>query len=301
MNAIIETHELTRRFGKTMAVRNLSLQVPEGSVFAFLGPNGAGKTTVIKMLMNMIRPNSGSARMLGTDSLRLGPAELARIGYVSENQEMLEWMTVQQLIDFCRPMYPTWDPDLCRQLIRQFELPLNQKIKTFSRGMKVKASLLSSLSYRPELVILDEPFTGLDALVRDEFIRGLLELSGRSQWTILVASHDIDEVERLADWVGVIDKGEKRLAEPTASLQARFRQCEVTLEKGGELSEILPDSWLLLERVGQVVRFVECRYQETTTEETIRSVLTGLKDMSVNPMSLKAIFLALARTYRLYE
>ena len=215
-----------------------------------LGPNGAGKTTVIKMLMNMIRPTSGTARMMGVDSLRLGPAQLARIGYVSENQQMLEWMTVQQLIDYCRPMYPTWDPDLCRQLIRQFELPLNRKIKTFSRGMKVKASLLSSLSYRPELVILDEPFTGLDALVRDEFIRGLLELSGRSQWTILVASHDIDEVERLADWVGVIDKGEKRLAETTTSLQARFRQCEATLEPGRELPETLPDSWLLAERAG---------------------------------------------------
>ena len=301
MNAIIETHELTRRFGKTTAVRNLSLQVPEGSVFAFLGPNGAGKTTVIKMMMNMIRPTSGEARVLGTDSLRLGPAQLARIGYVSENQEMLEWMTVQQLIDYCRPMYPTWDPDLCRELIRQFELPLNRKIKTFSRGMKVKASLLSSLSYRPELVILDEPFTGLDALVRDEFIKGLLELSGRSQWTILVASHDIDEVERLADWVGVIDKGEKRLCEPTTSLQARFRQCEVTLEQDRELPETLPDSWLLAEKVGQVVRFVECRYQEINSNEIIRGGLPGIKDLTVRPMSLKAIFLTLARTYRLHD
>ena len=300
MNAIIETHQLTRRFGKTMAVRNLSLQVPEGSVFAFLGPNGAGKTTVIKMLMNMIRPTSGTARVLGTDSLRLGPAQLARIGYVSENQEMLEWMTVQQLIDYCRPMYSTWDQDLCRQLIRQFDLPLNRKLKTFSRGMKVKASLLSSLSYRPELVILDEPFTGLDALVRDEFIRGLLELSGRSQWTILVASHDIDEVERLADWVGVIDKGEKRLCEPTTSLQARFRQCEATLEPGRELPETLPDSWLLAEKAGQVVRFVDSRYREEAGDQAIRSFLPGLKDLTVRPMSLKAIFLALARTYRLY-
>ena len=300
MNAIIETHELTRRFGKNMAVRNLSLQVPEGSVFAFLGPNGAGKTTVIKMLMNMIRPTSGRSRVLGTDSLRLGPAQLARIGYVSENQEMLEWMTVQQLIDYCRPMYPTWDADLCRQLIRQFELPLTQKIKTFSRGMKVKASLVSSLSYRPELVILDEPFTGLDALVRDEFIRGLLELSGRSQWTILVASHDIDEVERLADWVGVIDKGEKRLCEPTTSLQARFRQCEATLEPGRELPEALPDSWLLAEKAGQVVRFVDSRYREEAGDQAIRNSLPGLKDLTVQPMSLKAIFLALARTFRLY-
>ncbi len=301
MDAIIETHELTRQFGRKLAVKDFSLEVPEGSIFAFLGPNGAGKTTVIKMLMNMIRPSRGKARVFGTDSLRLGPAELARIGYVSENQELLEWMTVQELIDYCRPMYPSWDPDLCRQLIGQFDLPLNQKLRSFSRGMKVKASLLSSLSYRPELVILDEPFTGLDALVRDEFIRGLLELSGRSEWTILVASHDIDEVERLADWVGVIDKGERRLVEPTASLQARFRQCEVTLEQGRELPEALPESWLLPEKVGQVVRFVDSRYREKTGDETIRSALPGLKDFSVNPMSLKAIFLALARTYRLYD
>ena len=301
MGAIIETHELTRRFGKKLAVKNFSLEVPKGSIFAFLGPNGAGKTTVIKMLMNMIRPTSGIARMLGTDTFRLGPAELARIGYVSENQELPEWMTVQQLIDYCRPMYPTWDEELCRQLVRQFDLPLEQKLKTFSRGMKVKASLLSSLSYRPELVILDEPFTGLDALVRDEFIRGLLELSGRSEWTILVASHDIDEVERLADWVGVIDKGERRLSEPTTSLQARFRQCEVTLEQDRELPETLPDSWLLAEKVGQVVRFVECRYQEINSNEIIRGGLPGIKDLTVRPMSLKAIFLTLARTYRLHD
>ena len=302
MNAIIETQELTRRFGKMTAVRNLSLQVPEGSIFAFLGPNGAGKTTVIKMLMNMIRPTSGRARMLGTDSLRLGPAQLARIGYVSENQEMLEWMTVQQLIDYCRPMYPSWDPDLCRQLIRQFELPLNRKIKTFSRGMKVKASLLSSLSYRPELVILDEPFTGLDALVRDEFIRGLLELSGRSQWTILVASHDIDEVERLADWVGVIDKGREaagrahRLA--SGPLPSDVRP---PWSRAGNCLQTLPDSWLLAERAGQVVRFVDSRYREEAGDQAIRSLLPGLKDLTVRPMSLKAIFLALARTFRLYE
>ena len=108
MNAVIETRGLTRRFRKTVAVNDLSLEVPSGSIFALLGPNGAGKTTLIKMVMNMVRPSGGKATIMGIDSLRLGPPQLERIGYVSENQELPEWMTVQELIDYCRPLYPTW-------------------------------------------------------------------------------------------------------------------------------------------------------------------------------------------------
>lgn len=301
MNAVIETQGLTRRFRKTVAVKDLSLEVPAGSIFALLGPNGAGKTTLIKMVMNMVRPSGGRATILGADSLRLGPPQLERIGYVSENQELPEWMTVQELIDYCRPFYPAWDDDLCRRLIRQFNLPLARKLKTFSRGMKVKAALLSSLSYRPDLMILDEPFTGLDALVRDELIRGLLEVTDRKERTIFIASHDIDEVERLADWVGVIHKGEMQLSEPAASLRARFRQCEVTLEHNQKLPEELPGTWLLVQQSGQVLRFVDSGFQNGTGAKCIRVVFTGLKDLAVNPMSVKEIFLALARTWRLYD
>ena len=301
MNAVIETQGLTRRFRKTVAVKDLSLEVPAGSIFALLGPNGAGKTTLIKMVMNMVRPSGGKATILGTDSLRLGPTQLERIGYVSENQELPEWMTVQELIDYCRPFYPAWDDDLCRRLIRQFNLPLARKLKTFSRGMKVKAALLSSLSYRPELMVLDEPFTGLDALVRDELIRGLLEVTARKERTIFIASHDIDEVERLADWVGVIHRGEMQLSEPAASLRTRFRQCEATLEQGQEVPETLPETWLLVQRAGQVVRFVDSQFHNGTGEDTIREALPGIKDVDVSPMSLKEVFLALARTWRLFD
>ena len=210
-------------------------------------------------------------------------------------------MTVQELIDYCRPFYPAWDDDLCRRLIRQFNLPLARKLKTFSRGMKVKAALLSSLSYRPELMILDEPFTGLDALVRDELIRGLLEVTDRKERTIFIASHDIDEVERLADWVGVIYKGEMQMSEPAASLRARFRQCEVTLEPDQEMPESLPEAWLLVQRAGQVLRFVDSRFQNGVGAEDVRTVLPGIKDLGVSPMSLKEVFLALARSWRLYD
>ena len=298
MNAIIATQELSRRFGKHLAVKNLSMEVPRGSICALLGPNGAGKTTTIKMLMNMVRPSGGRATVLGMDSARLGPGEYARIGYVSENQELPEWMKVQDLIEYCQPMYPTWDRDLCGQLIRQFDLPLSQKIKSLSRGAKVKAALLVSLAYRPELVVLDEPFSGLDAVVRDEFIRGLLELGGRTEWTVLVASHDIDEVERLVDWVSVIDRGELRISESIASLESRFRQCELTLEPGQRLPGDLPDSWLQPEGVGQRVRFIESEYQDDTVAERVRQIVPMRGELTVNRMSLKATFMTLARSYR---
>ena len=263
-----------------------------------MGPNGAGKTTTIKMLLNMVRPTGGRATVLGTESTRLGPSEFTRIGYVSENQELPDWMSVQDLIDFCRPMYPSWDQDLCRQLTQQFDLPLSQRIKSFSRGMRIKAALLVSLAYRPELVVLDEPFSGLDALVRDEFMRGLLELSDQTEWTVLVSSHDIDEVERLVDWVGVIDRGSLRVSECTASLEARFRSCQLTLESGGRLPDVRPDSWLLPETVGRTVRFVESAYKEGAGDDFIRSVMPEAREVTVSRMSLKEIFMALARTYR---
>ena len=298
MNAIIRTRELSRRFGRNLAVKSLSLDVPKGSIFALLGPNGAGKTTTIKMLLNMIRPTHGRATVLGAESTRLGPDELSRIGYVSENQQLPDWMSVQELIDFCQPMYPSWDRDLCRRLIRQFDLPLTQKIQSFSRGTRIKAALLVSLAYRPELVILDEPFSGLDALVRDDFMRGLLELSDPTEWTVLVASHDIDEVERLVDWVGFIDRGSLRVSESTASLKGRFRCCQLTLESGKRLPERLPGTWLLPESVGRRVRFVESDFTEATGVEFIRAVVPEAREVSVSRMSLKAIFMALARTYR---
>jgi len=174
----IETFDLARHFGTTEAVNGLDLVVPQGSVFALIGPNGAGKTTTLKMLMNLVRPSSGRADVLGVDSERLGPREFQRIGYVSENQDLPDWMTPRELCGF--------------------DLDMRQPIRRLSRGTRMKAALLASLAFRPELVVLDEPFSGLDPLVRDELTRGLLEASGPREWTVLLSSHDIEEVERPA-------------------------------------------------------------------------------------------------------
>ncbi len=298
MNSVIETTGLTHRYGKTAAVDGLNLSVPEGSIYAFLGPNGAGKTTTIKTLMNILQPTAGSARILGTDSVKLGPRELTQIGYVSENQQMPEWMTVGQLIAFCRPMYPNWDEVFCGKLLKEFELPLDRKLKHLSRGMKMKAALLTSLAYRPKLLVLDEPFTGLDPLVREEVIRGMLELTGEGKWTIFISSHDIDEVERLADWVGVINAGKVELAESAASLQTRFRRIECVVGADARLPATLPKSWITPEITTRSVSVVDSQYEEGVSEKRLKEVFPGADQFSVSEMSLREVFLALARTFR---
>ena len=299
MSNAIQTVGLTKRFGRKTAVQDLTLAVPEGALFALLGPNGAGKTTTIKTLMNILHPSAGSATVLGVDSRRLDPPTLAQIGYVSENQSLPEWMTVDRLVAFCRSLYPTWDDAFAARLLGQFALPAGSRLRDLSRGMKVKAALLVSLAYRPRLLVLDEPFTGLDPLVRDEFVRGVLELSEQERWTVLVSSHDIDEVERLADWVGVMNDGRLDLAEPVPSLQARFRRVEATVPAERRLPDPAPASWLGVERAGQRIGFVESAYRGAESDADLARIL-GVAP-TVTPLSLREIFVVLAKTYRLAE
>ena len=300
MSALIEMREVRKKFRRTVAVDSLSLDVPEGAVTAFLGPNGAGKTTTIKCCLDLYRPDAGAITVLGQASCKLGPEQFREIGYVSENQELPLWMKVGAFLDYCRPMYPNWDRDLEERLTREFELPLSARLKDLSRGMRVKVALLSSLAYRPRLVVLDEPFSGLDALVRDEFIRGLLELTEREGWTVFVSSHDIEEVERLADRVAVINEGRLELAESVESLQQRFRAVEVVLPDGADAPATdLPDSWLVPECSGRVLRFVDSAFDEEKLVRNLRSRLPQAKRHRADPMSLREIFVALARVFRM--
>ena len=291
---IRETHQLTRRYGRTEAVHDLNLAVPAGSVCALLGSNGAGKTTTLKVLMNLLEPTAGTATVLGVDSRKLGERERAQIGYVSENQQMPLWMTVRQLLDYCRPFYPTWDVALEKTLLARFELPQDRKLSQLSRGMAMKAALLSSLAYRPRLLVLDEPFSGLDPLVRDEFIKGVLEVSGAGEWTVLVSSHDIEEVERLADRVAYIETGRLRLHETTEALLGRFRRVEAT---DAVASASASGEWQDWERAGALTRFVETRYAGEATERVWRERL-GTDRVAAQPMTLRDIFISLARAGR---
>lgn len=202
MNDALQACGLSKRYGKTEVLRQLDLAVTEGSVYGLVGANGAGKTTTIKILMNLIAPSAGKAEILGRDSRRLAGADFAEIGYVSEDQRFPEWMTAEYLMTYLRPFYPNWDRAREQQLLRDFDLPRTRRLKHLSRGMMMKTAIASSLAYHPRLIVLDEPFTGLDPLVRDELSSGLLENADGA--TVLISSHDLADIESFTSHIGYL-------------------------------------------------------------------------------------------------
>jgi ABC-2 type transport system ATP-binding protein len=301
MSDIIRAIELTKRYGDVPALDRLNLDIPAGSVFGIVGSNGAGKTTLLKIVMNIIRSDDGRAEVFGIDSRDIGPGELARIGYVSENQEQPDWMTVGYLLEYLKPFYPTWDAQRAAELIQQFELPPERKLRHLSRGMRMKAALASSLAYRPKLLVLDEPFSGLDAVVRDDFIESIVESA--EETTIVVSSHDLAEIESFASHIAYLEGGRLRFAEEMTSLSSRFREIELTLEQPLPMpaSSTWPVHWLRPDSSAAVVRFVETRFSpDETMPEISRTFGVGnVRSVTVTPMPLRAIFLALARSRKI--
>jgi len=296
MSNAIDTAGLTRRFGRVEAVENLTFQVPAGSIFALVGPNGAGKTTTIKVLLNLIRPTRGTATVLGVDSQRIDASTLRRIGYVSENQKLPEHATPADLVAYCKPFYPTWDDELSRRLQTTLNLPMEGRLRSLSRGTRMKAALLTALAFRPELLVLDEPFSGLDPLVRDELIQALLELTGDRDrpWTVFISSHDIEEVERLADSVAFLDNGRIALAEPVPRLLQRFRLVEVIAPDDRALPPPSEAAWIPQGVAGRTLRFVDTGHDAPDASERIATHYANA-EIRTHAMTLREIFVVLAR------
>jgi len=296
MSSAIRTENLSKKFSRVEALNGLDLEVAEGSIYALVGPNGAGKTTAIKVLMNIFGPGGGRAEVLGMDSTKLRGKAFTQIGYVSENQQMPEWMRVDYFFNYLRPFYPNWDRELETALIKQFDLPLDRKLRHLSRGMKMKAALASSLAYHPKLIVLDEPFTGLDPLVRDELIESLLERAAES--TVMISSHDLAEIESFASHVGYLDKGRLKFSEESATLSGRFREVLVNLDAPVAPSGPLPDTWMQVTTSGSAVQFTESAFDEAGTNGNIRRLYGEPRSVTFTPMSLRDIFLAMAKTGR---
>jgi len=295
--AAIEAHQFSKSFGDTLALAPLDLLV---------GHNGAGKTTLIKLLMNILQPTSGHATILGEETSGLTGQSLTRIGYVSENQEMPDWMTVQGMMDYLRPFYPTWDD---ANLLEELDLPPKRKLKHLSRGMRMKAALASVLAFRPPLILMDEPFSGLDPLVRDELIEALMDRMNAdrdsaedSSTTILISSHDLAEIESFATHVGFLHHGKLLFAEPMATLSARFREVTVTLAPSdvpAKSSASAPyPSWLLPESSPTMYRFIHTHADTEPIDEQIATAFPNVVSVQSEPMTLRQIFLSLAKSGR---
>lgn len=292
---VIDVRGISMNFGRFSALSDLNLQVRRGSAMALLGENGAGKTTTLRVLTNIYRASSGTGSVLGYP---LGSDESSlfqKLGYVSENQRLpLRW-TLQGLIDYLKPQYPTWDDSFCEELIENFELPRNRQLGHMSRGMQMKASLISSLAYHPELLLLDEPFSGLDPLVREELIDGILELMDGGNWTLLLSSHDIHEVERLCDAVTVIENGCTVLSEPLDSLQTRFQKLSIQLATACERNDF-PSDWLLVEQHDATRwSFVETHHDPAAPLARIQEFFGTINAHESQSLSLREIYLVLAK------
>jgi ABC-2 type transport system ATP-binding protein len=228
---LIELDRVTRRFGNKTALDNVSLIVPRGGVFGLIGGNGAGKTTLIKHILGMLRAETGVVRVFGLDPVQNPVGVLGRIGYLSEDRDLPDWMRVRELMRYTQAFFPAWDERYAEELREAFDLDPQAKIKNLSRGQRARAGLLVALAHRPELLVLDEPSSGLDPVVRRDILSAIIRTIADEGRTVLFSSHLLDEVERVADRVAMIHEGRVLLTETMEQIQNTNRRITLRFDE----------------------------------------------------------------------
>jgi ABC-2 type transport system ATP-binding protein len=285
---VIQTRSLTKYFGTKPAVYELTLGVPRGCVFAFLGRNGSGKSTTIRMLLGLLNQDRGEARVLGHDSRVLSPEVRARIGYLTEEHQLYGWMSVREAGEFQSAFYSRWNEKIFRGVIGHFSLKPETKIKHLSRGMRAGLALALTLAPDPELLILDDPALGLDPVARRSLVESMIYLTRRSDRTIFFSSHDLSDVERVADYIAVLDYSVLRACCPLESFRSRVQ--EVQLRFNGTPPALPPVPGLLQAfRTEQELR-VTCIDYNGATEKALRSLSPVA--METVPLSLEDAFIS---------
>ena len=281
------------RYGRRPALDGIDLSIPEGATYALLGPNGSGKTTLLHVLAGLRRASAGHARVLGRDPAERDRTTRQSVRHVGEGQQLPRWMRIHEYEAFLRPLYPTWDVALADQLRRRFQLDPTCKLGALSRGEYMKAALLFALASHPRVLLMDEPFTGMDVSVKDELVRGLLDSATSEGCTTLVCSHDLQELEPIADWIGFLAAGRMMLSESMASVQERFRHVDVLLPQDADPAAI-ESSWLSVERSGRRLRFIATASDGASDAHDVdRGFPHGAK-IDIRPATLREVFLALA-------
>ena len=229
----VATRGLSKAYGHQVALRDLALQVPDGAFYILVGPNGAGKSTTLKLLMDLLRADGGTMEVLGLDVAVDGPRVRANVGYVPERHEWgYGWMRVGRLLEHHRRYYASWDAEYAGRLARVFELQLDRKVKTLSKGEARRVHLTMALAHRPALLLLDEPIDGLDPLMRDETLGLLAEHLSSTPTTVLLSTHHVQEVERMADHIGVLRTGTLRAQMTLGELRTGLRRYRAEVPDG---------------------------------------------------------------------
>ena len=285
---VIHTRELTRYFGRKCAVQALNLEVPRGCVFAFLGRNGSGKTTTIRMLLGLLAPTRGEASVLGCDSRALTPEVRARIGYLTEEHQLYGWMTLREAAEFQSAFYPRWNQKIFRGVIDHFNLKPEARVKDLSRGQRAGLCLALTLAPDPEVLILDDPALGLDPVARRALVESMIYLTRRSDRTIFFSSHNLADVERVADYIAVLDYSVLRACCPLEAFRDSVQ--EVRLRFAGPPPQ-LPGIPGLLQafRLERELR-VTCVHYNGATEAALRQL--SPEAMETMPLGLEDAFIS---------
>jgi ABC-2 type transport system ATP-binding protein len=287
---IIETVDLRKRYGHTEALRGLSFQVPKGSICGFLGRNGAGKTTTIKVLLGMTRPTSGQARVFGLspempeDSVQIRH----RAGFVSEDKDLYDYMTVAEIVRFTAAFYPQWRRDLEQRYVRMFELAGDTKVKTLSRGMRTKLALLLALCRGSDLLVLDEPTSGLDPAAIEEVLQTLVSHVASEEMTVFFSSHQIAEVEQVADRIVIVDRGRAMVTGALDDLRDLYRRIQLIFDGDAPQASFRANGIVRTRCEGRVLMILSSAGVEQILDEA-----RALNPASVNitPVTLKEMFL----------
>jgi ABC-2 type transport system ATP-binding protein len=287
---IIETVDLRKRYDDVEALRGLNLQVPAGSIFGFLGRNGAGKTTTIKVMLGMTRPSGGRVTIFGApaDVESSSVAARKRIGFVSDEKDLYDYMTVEEIIRFTRAFYPRWRTDLEQRYLRSLDLPAGRRIKALSRGMRTKLALLLALCRGAELLVLDEPTAGLDPAMAEEVLQALVSHVANEEMTIFFSSHQIAEIDQIADRIAIIDRGRTVVAGALDDLRENFQRVQLVFDGDAPAASFRAPGVQRVQRKGRVLTVLSSAGAAPILEEA-RAL--GPVSVDVVPVTLKEIFL----------
>lgn len=286
--SVVEIRQLTRKFGATAALTNISLEIPRGSVFGLIGENGAGKTTLIKHILGMYRAQTGAVRVFGLNPVRDPVAVLGRIGYLSEDRDLPEWMRISELMSYTQAFFPTWDEAYAEEIREMFDLDRQAKIKNLSRGQRARAGLLTALAHRPDFLVLDEPSSGLDPIVRRDILGAIVRTIADEGRTVLFSSHLLDEVERVADRAAILRQGRLLLTAPMDEIKTSRRRVTLRFNE----PKRLPPALLGTESIAGYG--VEWTYVCGADRDTLHHAAAALQATVVEdaPLSLDEIFVA---------
>ncbi|MGI6412390.1 MAG: ATP-binding cassette domain-containing protein [Syntrophomonadaceae bacterium] len=279
----IDICKLTKSYEEIIAVHEISMSIPRGSIFGLIGPNGAGKSTLLQTLVGILLPDSGDVRILGKSIREFGPQVRQQVGYVPDIPHLYPFFTVNGMFTLGRKLYKNWDERKCRSLCDYFKIPTRKRVRNLSRGMKVRVALVLALSIRPEVLILDEPTAGLDPVARRAFLKAIIDEAAEEGTTILYSSHNLNDLEQTADHIGVINQGRLLFTSPLDELKNSIHKTQILFSTDNIPAAALKSLPGVIEVTQQGKAYV---ITASGDRQAFRDALSALAPAIVEPINL---------------